>query len=1173
MNHSPGRIVIFVFLAAVLVVSAFAFAPGTASSARSTVGSASKLELSSPANQPERQGGPGDPPGVDPALIQAFRQQARGAVKISNKGSTGKAAAVQAEKGGDLLPGVRNQGPQGKALGFFARYGELFGVQAPDSQLVETETNVDSYGMTHVSYQEVHNGVPVFGGVLRAHVDAQDNLTAVNGVFVPDIAIETSPALSSQTAEQTAIAAVAANPPVDDSTGQVMAVSPSDLQARSSQLFVYQDGLIQGIAGPDYLVYQVEVSDGSGIREFVFVNANTGKIVNRYSGVDSALYRVLYEQSTDNQVWEEGDDFPGTLNDDQQNIVNASGDAYYLYYNAFGRDSYDALGAHMRSVNNDPRISCPNANWNGITTNYCNGVTGDDVVAHEWGHAYTEYTHGLIYQWQPGALNESYSDIWGEVTDMINGRGTDSPAPTRNVGACSTFMDPLPTLSINSPASLAGDYPAGGAAFGPALTEAGTTGDVVLGDDGTGASTDACEPLVNGGAIAGNLALVDRGSCTFVTKVKNAQNAGAIGVIVANNVVGSPITMGGSDLSITIPSIMVSLSTGDKIKAALPGVNATMRLGGSTVSQESYRWLMGEDATAFGGAIRDMWTPNCALDPGKVLEEQYSCSASDGGGVHTNSGVPNHGFSLLVDGGTYNGQTVQGIGLTKAAHIYWNAEANYQTPTSGFPEHADALEMACNSLIGATLNELSTSESGSGTSSEVITAGDCDQVSAMIAAVELRADPTAQCNFTELLAKDPPAACADIPGDSPTPVFSEDFETGLGGWTLSNSGVYAGWPGTDWEQATSLPGDRSGAAAFGADPDSGNCDLNGGDISGKLSMDSPVITLSTDSTIVPRLAFDHYVATELGWDGGNLKISINGGPFNLVPPGAFLYNPYNTSLNTPAAGNTNPMAGEAAFTGTDGGKVTGSWGQSQVDLGRLGAFPGDTVQFRYDMGMDGCTGIDGWYVDDIDLYTCSEGRPTVSVEAGGTCSTANSATVLLEVADAETPAGDLIMHASSSNQALVPDANLVFGGSGSTRTLTITTNGMKSGSAIITVTAYDGISPGKVEIQVIVGTNAKDTLNGSDGVDLIFSLNGKDRVSAGAGNDYVCGWNGESTIYGGAGDDTIYGANGDDALYGEAGNDILSGGRGADFFSGGTGTDTALDFTPSEGDTTDGSIP
>ena len=94
----------------------------------------------------------------------------------------------------------------------------------------------------------------------------------------------------------------------------------------------------------------------------------------------------------------------------------------------------------MISINNDPRIACPNASWNGSTTNYCDGVSSDDVVAHEWGHAYTEFTSGLIYQWQPGAMNEAYSDIWGETVDLINGRQDDDEgditAP-REVGECS----------------------------------------------------------------------------------------------------------------------------------------------------------------------------------------------------------------------------------------------------------------------------------------------------------------------------------------------------------------------------------------------------------------------------------------------------------------------------------------------------------------------------------------------------------------------------------------------------------------------------------------------------------------------------------------------------------------------------------------------------------------
>ena len=70
-------------------------------------------------------------------------------------------------------------------------------------------------------------------------------------------------------------------------------------------------------------------------------------------------------------------------------------------------------------LNNNPNINCPNANWNGVTTNYCNGTASDDVVAHEWGHAYTDGTNDLIYAFESGALNEAYSDIWGETVDLL----------------------------------------------------------------------------------------------------------------------------------------------------------------------------------------------------------------------------------------------------------------------------------------------------------------------------------------------------------------------------------------------------------------------------------------------------------------------------------------------------------------------------------------------------------------------------------------------------------------------------------------------------------------------------------------------------------------------------------------------------------------------------------
>jgi len=916
-----------------------------------------------------------DPPGVDPALIKQLRQEARGSVSISTNESTDFASFVRVNKNGDLLPGNRNNTPRGKAIGFFAKYGGLFGVKNATAELDLLSTSTDDFGATHLSYQQKYKGVPVFAAILQAHFDSNNQLSAMNGVFVPDVAVDTSPAFNANQAAERAIAAVRANPPQNEVTGA--STDLSNLSTLEPTLYVYRDGLIQNVPGPNYLVYEVEVTNGSSVDEMVYINAHNGKIVNRISQVEDALFRRLFEQNTSTQIWQEGDPFPGSLNQDQQNIVNFSGDSYYLFFNAFGRDSYDGAGAEMQSVNNDPRINCPNANWNGLTTNYCNGVTGDDTVAHEWGHAYTEYTHNLIYQWQSGALNESYSDIWGETVDVLNGTGLDSPAPLRSDNACSSFTTPIPVLTINTPASISGDYAAGAASFGPPLSNPGVTGDVVLADDGTGTITDACEPLVNAGAIAGNIALVDRGSCNFTVKVKNAQDAGATSVIVADNQPGPAAGMGGSDPSITIPSLRVTLETGNLIKGELAGgVNATLHVLGGSV-EDSYRWLQGEDDPAFGGAIRDMWSPTCLADPGKVTDEQYFCASSDGGGVHTNSGVPNHGYALLVDGGTYNGHTVNAIGMTKAAHIYWRAQSVYQTPLTNFADHADALETACQDLIGVPLEGLSTSSTPAGPSGELITAADCTAVHEMTEAVELRTDPTEQCNFQPLLQADAPAFCADTTG-SATPVYLEDFESGLDIWTLTNQGVYSGWPNLDWTQASTLPGGRLGSAAFGIDLDAGNCDADGGDISGVQHMESSDIVIPAGVGTSPRLAFDHYVATEAGWDGGNLKVSINGGPFTVVPPSAFTFNPYNTTLETAAAGNTNPLAGQPGFSGTNGGIHFGSWGQSQIDLTALGIAPGDIIRLRYDMGADGCTGNDGWYVDDVQAYTCEVTPPDCS---------------------------------------------------------------------------------------------------------------------------------------------------------------------------------------------------
>jgi hypothetical protein len=216
------------------------------------------------------------------------------------------------------------------------------------------------------------------------------------------------------------------------------------------------------------------------------------------------------------------------------------------------------------------------------------------VVLHELGHGLGFSTligssgaefGGFQDIYETFIRDNTQGDTWNNLTQ---GQRAASAVNTGNVVWDGLFvtahaplhLGPAPVMTVNSPPALPPTIPVGTAAFGPALTEAGVTGDVVLVDDGTGTVTDACEPIINGGAVAGKIALIDRGSCSFVSKAQEAEAVGAIGVIIANNVAGAtPITLGGSDPGIAIPVVSVTLDDGNAIKAQLgTGVNATLQL-------------------------------------------------------------------------------------------------------------------------------------------------------------------------------------------------------------------------------------------------------------------------------------------------------------------------------------------------------------------------------------------------------------------------------------------------------------------------------------------------------------------------------------------------------------------------------------------------------------------
>ena len=165
------------------------------------------------------------------------------------------------------------------------------------------------------------------------------------------------------------------------------------------------------------------------------------------------------------------------------------------------------------------------------------------------------------------------------VSGDVNGDGvwksTDGGATWTNIfGGVSSpiYFDNASNLTVNSPSTIAGNYimVESSEAFdsAPAISSP-ITGDIVLADDGTTFPTEGCSAFVNSGAMAGKIALIRRGTCNFTVKVKNAQLAGAVAVIIMNNNTDAPFSMGGTDTTITIPSVMITQVDGNMLQNAL----------------------------------------------------------------------------------------------------------------------------------------------------------------------------------------------------------------------------------------------------------------------------------------------------------------------------------------------------------------------------------------------------------------------------------------------------------------------------------------------------------------------------------------------------------------------------------------------------------------------------
>ena len=137
-------------------------------------------------------------------------------------------------------------------------------------------------------------------------------------------------------------------------------------------------------------------------------------------------------------------------------------------------------------------------------------------------------------------------------------------------------------IVVNSPQNIAGSYLAKQNSFNPGRVDLPVVpnfikSDLVLYLDSTSGTSNACVAPSNEAAMNKKIVVIRRGSCTFVVKVKAAQNAGAVAVIIVNNADGA-ITMSGADESISIPAISVTQEIGEALIAQMQTQNVNVKL-------------------------------------------------------------------------------------------------------------------------------------------------------------------------------------------------------------------------------------------------------------------------------------------------------------------------------------------------------------------------------------------------------------------------------------------------------------------------------------------------------------------------------------------------------------------------------------------------------------------
>jgi Zn-dependent metalloprotease len=356
---------------------------------------------------------------------------------MATSAATGDVTFIGGSRSEPLDP-PDNRQPSTIARDFVDHYGSLFGVTNPSADLARLDITDTSVGDTAVRFQQTYRGIPVLAGEIAVQVDSDGRVLSTAGEALPAIDIDVTAQVPGTAASELARNLAAK---YDDVAADLVTTS-------TPELWIYDPSLIgaDGPPGPR-LVWRIDVrTDLGDVDRLVLVDAHSGTVALQFSQRNDALNRMVCTnnnvrgapQACTAPVRVEGQGpIGGASAADVNSAYDLSGVTYAFYF-ALGRDSVDGSGLPLKStVRFCPPLGsggCPFANafWNGSQMVYGQGfASADDVVGHELTHGVTDRTSRLLYFAESGAINESMSDVMGELVDLGSVVSGPDPASDR----------------------------------------------------------------------------------------------------------------------------------------------------------------------------------------------------------------------------------------------------------------------------------------------------------------------------------------------------------------------------------------------------------------------------------------------------------------------------------------------------------------------------------------------------------------------------------------------------------------------------------------------------------------------------------------------------------------------------------------------------------------------